>query len=56
MKTIGLIILGVLALAVIIIMIAVEVIEFAIGAVFFLIVLLLFWWLWNKFKDKLDQE
>ncbi len=54
MKTIGLIILGIIALAAIIIMVVVEVIELAIGTVFFLIALLVFWWLWDKFKEKLD--
>ncbi len=54
MKTLGVIILGLILLAVIIVMIVVEIIELAVGAVLLLIALGVIWWLWRKVKSRLD--
>lgn len=53
MKTLGVVILGLIAVAVIIVLIVVEIIEFAIGAVLLLIALGVIYWLYRKVKNKL---
>lgn len=55
MKKTGLIIFGILALAVIIILVAVEIIEFALGAILLGIAALVFWGLFNWAKNKIED-
>ncbi|MHA6279130.1 hypothetical protein ACXYMT_03035 [Salinimicrobium sp. CAU 1759] len=54
MKTIGVVILGLILLAVIIVMIVVEIIELAVGAVLLLVALGIIWWLWRKVKSRFE--
>ncbi len=54
MKTLGVVIIGLILLAVIIVMIIVEIIELAVGAVLFLVALGIIWWLWQKVKSRFD--
>ena len=55
MKTVGLVIFGIIALAVIIILVVVEVIEFAIGAILLAIAALILWGLYNSAKNKIQD-
>lgn len=54
MKKLGVVILGLIIFAVILVMVLVEIIELAIGAVLLLVGVAIVWWLWNKIKDKFD--
>ena len=54
MKTLGVVILGLIALAVIVVLIIVEIIELAVGAVLLLVALGIIWWLYRKVKSKFD--
>lgn len=54
MKTLGVVILGLILFAVIIVMVVVEIIELAIGAVLLLVALGIIYWLYKKVKSKID--
>lgn len=55
MKKVGLIIFGILAFAVIIILVSVKVIEFAFGAILFVVAALILWGLFKWAKDKVED-
>ena len=55
MKTTGLIIFSILALGVIIILVAVEIIELALGAILLGIAALVFWGLFKWAKNKIED-
>ncbi len=55
MKKIGLIILGILAFAVIIILVAVEIIELAFGAILLGVAALILWGLFKWAKNKIED-
>lgn len=55
MKKVGLAILGLILFAVIIIMVVVEIIEFTIGAILFLVALLILWGIWRWLKSKIND-
>lgn len=55
MKKVGLVILGLILFAVIIVMVVVEIIEFTIGAILFLIAVLILWGLWRWLKSKIND-
>ena len=55
MKTVALVIFGIIAFAVIIILIAVEIIEFTIGAILFVIAALILWGLYKWAKNKISD-
>lgn len=54
MKTFGVVIIGLILLAVIIVMIVVEIIELAVGAVLLLVAFGILWWLWRKVKRRFE--
>lgn len=56
MKTLAVVILGLIVIAVIVVLILVKIIELAFGAIFILIAIILMYWLYHKAKDKLDQH
>ena len=54
MKKVGLIILGVMILgAILILTLVMEIIEFALGAIFFVFAIVVLLYLYNKVKDKI---
>ena len=55
MKKIGLVIFAILAFGVIIILVAVEIIELAIGAILLVIAALILWGLFKWAKDKIED-
>lgn len=54
MKTIIVLGLGIIAIAVIVVMVLFEILELAFGAIFILLAIILMFWLYNKVKNKLD--
>lgn len=56
MKNLALIIGGIIAFAVIILLIAVEIIEFTIGAILLGIAALILWGIWKWLKNKISDR
>jgi hypothetical protein len=56
MKKPGLIILAIIAVAVIVLLIAIKVIEFTIGAILLGVAALILWGLWKWAKHKIEDE
>lgn len=55
MKTAGLVIFGIIAVAVIIILVAIEIIEFTIGAILLTVAALILWGLWKWARNKISD-
>ncbi|WP_424492630.1 hypothetical protein [Salinimicrobium sp. GXAS 041] len=55
MKTIGLVILAIIAFAVIIVLVAIEIIEFTIGLILFVAAALILYGLYKWAKNKLER-
>lgn len=55
MKTAGLIIFGIIAVAVIILLLIIEIIEITVGIILFVIAALILWGLWKWAKSKLED-
>ena len=51
----GLIIFGVLAVAIIIILISIKIIEFTVGAILLIIAALILWGVWKWAKNKIED-
>lgn len=54
MKTTVVIILGLVAIAVIVFLILMEILEFIFGAIFILLAIIMMFWLYNRVKEKLE--
>ena len=55
MKTAGLVFIGIIAVAIIILLVAIEIIEFTIGAILVLVAALILWGVYKWAKSKLDR-
>ena len=55
MRSVGLVILGIIAFAVIIVLVVVEILEFTIGLILFAVAALVLWALWKWLKNKIDD-
>ncbi|MGI0105021.1 hypothetical protein [Salinimicrobium sp. WS361] len=55
MKTAGLVFIGIIAVAIIILLVAIEIIEFTIGAILVVVAALIFWGVYKWAKSKLDR-
>ena len=55
MKIAGLVFIGIIAVAIIILLVAIEIIEFTIGAILVVVAALIFWGVYKWAKSKLDR-
>lgn len=55
MKTIGLIIFGIIVFAVITVLVAIEIVEFTIGLILFVVAALILWGLYKWAKNKIND-
>lgn len=56
MKTLLVIIIGLIVIAGLVFMILVKMLELTIGAILILLAIILVYWLYNKVKDKIDPD
>jgi hypothetical protein len=56
MKTIGIIIIGFIAIAIIVFLVVVEILELLFGAVFILLAIVATIWIYNRIKNKLNKD